>query len=89
MRTVWHVCFVWAVACFSNFSSLVPRTVPRGREKQAEQARLRDGQHDFDFNFGTWKTRIRRLRHPLTGSSEWRAKGNGGGTKGLGRPGAA
>lgn len=71
MRTVWHVCFVWAVACFSNFSSLVPRTVPRGREKQAEQARLRDGQHDFDFNFGTWKTRIRRLRHPLTGSSEW------------------
>jgi hypothetical protein len=31
----------------------------------------RDGQHDFDFDFGTWKMHIRRLVHPLTGSSEW------------------
>ncbi len=31
----------------------------------------RDGQHDFDFNFGTWKTHVRRLRHPLTGSTTW------------------
>jgi hypothetical protein len=30
-----------------------------------------DGQHDFDFDFGTWKMHIRRLVHPLTGSSEW------------------
>ena len=32
---------------------------------------LRDGQHDFDFNIGAWKSHIRRLRHPLTGSKEW------------------
>ena len=31
----------------------------------------RDGQHDFDFDFGTWKMHIRRLLHPLTGSDEW------------------
>lgn len=30
-----------------------------------------DGAHDFDFNFGTWHTRIRRLRHPLTGENAW------------------
>ena len=30
-----------------------------------------DGQHDFDFDFGTWKIHIRRLVHPLTGSHEW------------------
>jgi hypothetical protein len=30
-----------------------------------------DGQHDFDFDFGTWKTRSSRLLHPLTGSKEW------------------
>jgi hypothetical protein len=29
----------------------------------------RDGQHDFDFNVGTWKTHIIRLQHPLTGST--------------------
>jgi len=31
----------------------------------------RDGSHDFDFEIGTWKTHIRRLEHPLTGSSTW------------------
>jgi hypothetical protein len=29
----------------------------------------RDGQHDFDFNIGTWRTHIHRLAHPLTGDS--------------------
>ncbi len=32
---------------------------------------LRDGQHDFDFNWGTWKTHVARLLHPLSGSSTW------------------
>jgi hypothetical protein len=31
----------------------------------------RDGQHDLDFNIGTWKTHIKRLVHPLTGSTTW------------------
>ena len=31
----------------------------------------RDGQHDFDFEIGTWKTHLKRLAHPLTGSSTW------------------
>src|SRR5258708_4272541 len=31
----------------------------------------RDGQHDFDFELGTWKTHLRRLVHPLTGSTTW------------------
>jgi hypothetical protein len=31
----------------------------------------RDGQHDFDFEIGNWKTHVSRLKHPLTGSTEW------------------
>ncbi len=31
----------------------------------------RDGQHDFDFETGTWKTHLKRLLHPLTGSTTW------------------
>jgi hypothetical protein len=31
----------------------------------------RDGQRDFDFEFGTWKVRLRRLLKPLSGSNEW------------------
>jgi hypothetical protein len=37
----------------------------------AELSLPRDGQHDFDFESGTWKTRLRRLLHPLTGSTQW------------------
>jgi len=33
--------------------------------------RQRDGQKDFDFNIGTWKTHVSRLQHPLTGSTKW------------------
>jgi hypothetical protein len=32
---------------------------------------LRDGSHDFDFNFGNWHTHIRRLRNVFTDSSSW------------------
>ena len=34
-------------------------------------ATQRDGQHDFDFEIGTWKTHLKRLLHPLTGSRNW------------------
>jgi hypothetical protein len=33
-----------------------------------------DGQHDFDWEFGTWTTRVRVLRNPLTGDPpDWAA----------------
>ena len=47
-----------------------PSTQPPGTEPPPPST-ARDGQHDFDFDFGTWKMHIRRLVHPLTGSSEW------------------
>lgn len=34
-------------------------------------ATLRDGQHDFDWEFGSWKTHVKRRVHPLTGSDTW------------------
>lgn len=40
-------------------------------EPAAAPAGSRDGQHDFDFEIGTWKTHVRRLAHPLTGSTTW------------------
>ncbi len=30
-----------------------------------------DGSHDFDFEIGTWKTHLRRLEHPLSGTQRW------------------
>jgi hypothetical protein len=34
-------------------------------------AGIRDGQRDFDFEIGTWATHLRRLKGPLTGSTDW------------------
>src|SRR5690349_2851151 len=31
----------------------------------------RDGQHDFDWEIGSWKTQLRRLQRPLSGSTTW------------------
>ena len=37
----------------------------------AAKAEQRDGQHDFDFELGSWKIHLKRLLHPLTGSTTW------------------
>lgn len=31
----------------------------------------RDGQHDFDFELGSWKIHLKRLDKPLSGSTKW------------------
>jgi hypothetical protein len=37
----------------------------------ATAAAPRDGQHDFDWEIGTWDTRLKRLREPLSDKSSW------------------
>jgi hypothetical protein len=50
---------------FSQTPSAAPEIASPHRDA------ARDGQHDFDFNIGTWTTHISRLRNPLTGSTSW------------------
>ncbi len=63
-----------AAKCFINifltlsFLFIMPAIQCSAQQNSAIE---RDGQHDFDFNIGTWKTHIRRLLHPLSGSNEW------------------
>jgi hypothetical protein len=45
------------------------RALPEATPRRASSPR--DGRRDFDFEIGTWKTHLRRLEHPLTGSSTW------------------
>jgi hypothetical protein len=53
-------CVLHSIPAFSQASSAAPAS-----------AQLHDGQHDFDFELGTWKTHLSRLLHPLSGSTTW------------------
>jgi hypothetical protein len=44
---------------------------PANPRREPTTATIEDSQHDFDFEFGTWATHIRRLLRPLSGSDEW------------------
>lgn len=47
-----------------------PLALP-AKARAASPAEPHDGQHDFDFEAGTWKIHLKRLTHPLTGSTTW------------------
>ena len=48
---------------FARFNPAAPGASPQLTEQ--------DGQHDFDFEIGSWKTHVKRLVHPLAGSTTW------------------
>ena len=41
------------------------------RTNLQQNPKERDGQHDFDFEIGAWKTHLSRRLRPLTGSTTW------------------
>lgn len=40
-------------------------------QTKPDTSKQRDGQKDFDFEIGTWKTKLKRLKDPLSGSTTW------------------
>lgn len=44
---------------------------PAGNPGPASAAQPRDGLHDFDWDLGHWQVHVRRLLHPLSGSTTW------------------
>lgn len=50
---------------------VAPACAQAAKAAKAGAETPRDGQHDFDFEIGTWHTHLKRLAHPLSGSDEW------------------
>jgi hypothetical protein len=48
-----------------------PANAPAYSNSTLAPGGYRDGQHDFDFEIGSWKTQVKRLAHPLSGSRTW------------------
>jgi hypothetical protein len=64
-------CFLLgALGYFSHPLSAFPQTTT-ATTTETSSSSPRDGQHDFDFELGTWKIHLKRLAHPLTGSNTW------------------
>lgn len=59
------------IIALQTFPALAQSKSPKLKTNTKQTIRLRDGQHDFDFNIGIWKTHISRLKQPLTGSTTW------------------
>jgi len=50
---------------------LALHSVASAAESGATRDSIRDGQHDFDFEFGTWQAHVSRLTKPLSRSTTW------------------
>lgn len=62
---------IWLSMAICSFALLSSLPGFSQNSANAPQASVRDGLHDFDFEFGNWKTHLKRLVHPLSGSTTW------------------
>ena len=64
----------WVYACcLASIFILAtsPTTLLAQGDATTSAPTVRDGQRDFDFDIGAWKTHVSRLQHPLSGSTGW------------------
>jgi hypothetical protein len=68
-RTYLLLCGI--VVALQPLPGLAQSSSGASRASPPQALKERDGQHDFDFQIGTWNTHLSRLLHPLTGSTTW------------------
>src|SRR5262245_30402781 len=74
MRNLSNHARTWVALCqvgLAGVAAFPARAAAPSPANVQQTAGARDGQADFDFENGTWKTHLRRLLKPLTGSTTW------------------
>ncbi len=66
-----NLLFTAIVLAAAPVAAATYQPAPDPRPSAVPAPALRDGSHDFDFEFGNWTARIARRLKPLTGSTEW------------------
>jgi len=59
------------IVALSVFQAIAQSKSEASRTNLQQNLKERDGQHDFDFEIGAWKTHLSRRLRPLTGSTTW------------------
>ena len=63
----------YAVVCslviLYSMQGLAQQNANMAASGAAQKSVERDGQHDFDFEVGSWKIHLKRRLNPLTGSN--------------------
>ena len=63
--------FLLLVFCFQIQTLFAQSESSDAKKSSSKTGEERSGQTAFDFEIGTWKTRLKRLVKPLSGSNEW------------------
>lgn len=70
-QNLFRVVLVLLLPCALNWPSLQAFSLPiQAAATGSQKPPARDGEHDFDFNFGVWHTHIRRVLDPFSGSPD-------------------
>lgn len=63
--------FLLSALIFVLYAAGAVAQTDSGAAKVQTTAEKRDGQHDFDFELGSWKIHLKRLQQRLSGSTTW------------------
>ena len=59
------------IVVFHPLQGIAQQASDASKTSLKQRTTEQDGQHDFDFEIGSWKTHLSRRQHPLTGSTTW------------------
>lgn len=70
-RTIFHITPLVFVLSIAIHPSIGSAQQAKAASTSAPQHAVQGGEHDFDWEIGSWTTHLKRRLHPLTGSEEW------------------